>query len=153
VFDDRGHFIEPHTNLSFGLGTINVRNYLAAISCQPTPQFIGAKIADAVIATLGPPSSFSALLFIEKEGFDSLLKRTKLAQRYNIATMSSKGTSVTAARQLAEGICARYGVRRDAANSPRLRPCRHDHQTYAAHRHAAVHLHETIRCDRPRFAT
>ncbi len=91
VFDDRGHFIEPHTNLS-------------------TPQFIDAKIVDAVVATLGPPDSFGALLFIEKEGFDSLLKTTKLAQRYDIATMSSKGMSVTAARQLAEGICARYGV-------------------------------------------
>jgi hypothetical protein len=81
VFDDRGHFIEPHTNLSFGLGTINVRNYLAAISAQPTPRFIRATIADAVIATFGPPGSFGALLFIEKEGFDSLLKTTKLAQR------------------------------------------------------------------------
>ncbi len=110
VFDDRGHFIEPHTNLSFGLGTINVRNYLASISRQSTPQFIDAKIVDAVVATLGPPGSFSALLFIEKEGFDSLLKTTKLAQRYDIATMSSKGMSVTAARRLAEGICARCGV-------------------------------------------
>jgi hypothetical protein len=110
VFDDRGHFIEPHSNLSFGLGTINVRNYLASISRQSTPQFIDAKIVDAVVATLGPPGNFGALLFIEKEGFDSLLKTTKLAQRYDIATMSSKGMSVTAARRLAEGICARYGV-------------------------------------------
>ena len=150
VFDDRGHFIEPHTNLSFGLGTINVRNYLAAISGQPTPQFIGATIADAVIATLGPPGSFGALLFIEKEGFDSLLKTTKLAQRYDIATMSSKGMSVTAAP-------ARRGhlgeIRRDVANSPRLRQCRHDYQAYAPHRHATVHLHETVRGDRPRFAS
>jgi hypothetical protein len=110
VFDDRGHFIEPHTNLSFGLGTINVRNYLASISRQSSPRFIDAKIVDAVVATVGPPSSFGALLFIEKEGFDSLLKTTKLAERYDIATMSSKGMSVTAARRLAEGICARYGV-------------------------------------------
>src|SRR5262249_43337876 len=31
VFDDRGHFTEPHTKASFGLGTIAVRNYLASI--------------------------------------------------------------------------------------------------------------------------
>ena len=29
VYDDRGHFTEPHTEKSIGLGTIAVRNYLA----------------------------------------------------------------------------------------------------------------------------
>jgi hypothetical protein len=29
VYDDRGHFSEPHTEHAIGLGTISVRNYLA----------------------------------------------------------------------------------------------------------------------------
>jgi hypothetical protein len=29
TYDDRGHFTEPHTQHSIGLGTISVRNYLA----------------------------------------------------------------------------------------------------------------------------
>ena len=32
VWDDRGHFLEPHTARKIGLGTLAVRNYLAANS-------------------------------------------------------------------------------------------------------------------------
>ena len=32
VYDDRGHFIEPHTERSIGLGTISVRDYLKSIA-------------------------------------------------------------------------------------------------------------------------
>jgi hypothetical protein len=28
VYDDRGHFMEPHTEGIIGLGTLNVREYL-----------------------------------------------------------------------------------------------------------------------------
>jgi hypothetical protein len=45
------------------------------------------------------------VLYVEKEGFLPLFKRVKLAQRYDIAIMSSKGMSVTAARILADSIC------------------------------------------------
>jgi hypothetical protein len=31
-WDDRGHFIEPHTGKSFGVGTLNVRHYVDALS-------------------------------------------------------------------------------------------------------------------------
>src|SRR4030095_15549712 len=31
VFDDRGHFTEPHTELEIGLGTLGVRGYLSSI--------------------------------------------------------------------------------------------------------------------------
>jgi hypothetical protein len=38
------------------------------------------------------------VLFIEKEGFMPLFERVHLAERYEIADMSTKGMSVTAAR-------------------------------------------------------
>jgi hypothetical protein len=40
------------------------------------------------------------VLYVEKEGFMPLFERVKLAERYDIAIMSSKGMSVTAARDL-----------------------------------------------------
>jgi hypothetical protein len=107
VYDDRGHFIEPHTGIAFGLGTLNVRNYIRGIK---EPEFEDAKFVDAVIKLIGPNVNFSALLYVEKEGFMSLFQAVKLAQRYDLAIMSAKGMSVTAARKLAESICSRYGI-------------------------------------------
>ena len=58
------------------------------------------------IATCGPQCRFGAVLFIEKEGFIPLFERVQLAERYDIAIMSTKGMSVTACRQLVEAMCA-----------------------------------------------
>jgi DNA topoisomerase VI subunit A len=41
-------------------------------------------------------------LFIEKEGFQHLLKAARIAERFDIAIMSSKGMPTTAARQLVD---------------------------------------------------
>jgi Topoisomerase 6 subunit A/Spo11, Toprim domain len=45
------------------------------------------------------------VLYVEKEGFMPLFKRVKLAKRFDIGVMSSKGMSVTAARVLVDNIC------------------------------------------------
>jgi hypothetical protein len=107
VYDDRGHLTEPHTGRIIGLGTLNVRHYLASVrDCEMRP----AALRSAGIDIYGPDGQFGALLYIEKEGFMPILERVQLAERYDIAIMSSKGMSVTAARQLAEGICSRYAI-------------------------------------------
>ena len=62
------------------------------------------------ILTCGPSGRYGALLFIEKEGFGDLFAKTKLAERYDIAIMSTKGVSVTAARRLVDHLCARYSI-------------------------------------------
>ena len=59
----------------------------------------------ASVKTYGPDGSFGAVLYVEKEGFMPLFERVKLAKRYDIAIMSSKGMSVTAARDLVNGVC------------------------------------------------
>jgi hypothetical protein len=102
VYDDRGHFIEPHGKRVIGLGTLNVRNYLSRINQLKLEE---ADFDPASVETYGPHGSFGAVLYVEKEGFLPLFKRVKLAKRYDIAIMSSKGMSVTAARQLVEGLC------------------------------------------------
>ena len=104
VFDARGHFMEPHTGIIIGLGTLGVHEYLQNVSGYIVDD-IGPKIDGLLYPTMGPNNRYSALLFIEKEGFMSLFEAVKLAERYDIAIMSTKGMSVTAARQLVDTIC------------------------------------------------
>jgi hypothetical protein len=59
-----------------------------------------ADFSQASVETFGPNGCFGAVLYVEKEGFMPLFERVKLAERYDIAIMSSKGMSVTAARDL-----------------------------------------------------
>ena len=106
VWDDRGHFREPHTGRVIGLGTLAVRQYLRATS---PPSLIEAGFARASIKTHGPLWRFGACLFLEKEGFQPVLEAAGLAERFDIAVMSSKGMSVTAARILADHL-AKYGI-------------------------------------------
>jgi hypothetical protein len=108
VYDARGHFEEPHNGERFGIGTVEVRNYLAKLKEDPeiTPAFID----QATVQFMGPAGNFGAVLFIEKEGFDPLLKMAKIADRFDIAVMSTKGTSVTAARALCDEMCSRFDV-------------------------------------------
>jgi Topoisomerase 6 subunit A/Spo11, Toprim domain len=101
VYDDRGHFMEPHTKRIIGLGTLNVRGYLSKVDDL---QFKDADFAAASVKTYGPDGSFGAVLYVEKEGFMPLFERVRLAQRYDIAIMSSKGMSVTAARLLIDDL-------------------------------------------------
>ena len=45
------------------------------------------------------------MLFIEKEGFLPLFEAVHLAERYDLAIMSTKGMSSTAARTLIDNLC------------------------------------------------
>ena len=102
VYDDRGHFTEPHTGLQIGLGTIAVRKYLASIG---EPIWTDHKLRVGGIATAGPRHRFGAVLFVEKEGFMPLFEHVRLAERYDLAIASTKGMSVTACRELLDRMC------------------------------------------------
>src|SRR5262249_39312314 len=102
VYDARGHFEEPHTNRRIGVGTLEVRNYLAAIT---EPEVIAAEFADATIDIIGPEGGYGAVMYCEKEGFDPLFKAVDLANRYDLMIISNKGISVTAARELIDTVC------------------------------------------------
>lgn len=107
IYDDRGHFIEPHTDRAIGLGTLAVRQYLAA---RCAPSVVNAMVADALVRTFGPKGRYRSALFIEKEGFIPILEHAYIAERFDIALMSTKGMSVTASRQLIDAL-AEDGVR------------------------------------------
>jgi DNA topoisomerase VI subunit B len=107
VYDDRGHFREPHTGTVIGLGTLAVRDYLAT---SGKPKLQGPQLKPASIETTGPHGCFSAVMFVEKEGFEPLWQSVDLAERYDLAIMSTKGMSVTACRQLADEMCGKYDI-------------------------------------------
>jgi DNA topoisomerase VI subunit A len=105
VADARGHFTEPHVLSQIGIGTLEVRSYVKSWVSKPD---LAIQI-DAGYPTFGPHNRFKFALFIEKEGFDSILERSNIAQRYDLAIFSSKGQTNVATRQLAE-ILSEHGV-------------------------------------------
>ena len=107
VFDARGHFHEPHTDHVVPLGTLDVRAYLGGVR-EPTLETPGVTLPE--VSTRGPSHRYGAILFIEKEGFMPLFREVQLAERHDIAVMSTKGMSVTAARALVDTLCGEHDI-------------------------------------------
>ncbi len=105
VFDARGHLVEPHTGRKVALGTLPVRQYVRGLDAPR-----GRTVSSGLYPTIGPKHRYRAVLFIEKEGFIPLFEKTNLANRYDIAIMSTKGVSTTAARELIDQVCGRQKV-------------------------------------------
>jgi hypothetical protein len=108
VYDDRGHFIEPHTERTIGMGTVATRKYIASwhadVITDPEIEF------DTAYPTSGPDNRYRDVLFIEKEGFKPLMEAARIAQRFDLGLMSTKGMSVVAARRLVNDLTSK-GVR------------------------------------------
>jgi hypothetical protein len=107
VYDARGHLLEPHNGTSIPVGTTQVRDYLLPRSHRPADL---VAVDAALYPTLGPENRFSTLLYIEKEGFEPLLRAAGIPERFDCAIMSTKGMSVTAARLIVDRY-AQQGVR------------------------------------------
>jgi hypothetical protein len=104
VFDARGSFVEPHVDKRVPLGTLYVRDYLAEIRSHELANS-DFDVREEHYPTSGPRHRFSGILFAEKEGFWPLFEAVELAERHDLALMSTKGMSVTAARTLVEQVC------------------------------------------------
>ena len=83
------------------------RNYLHGAK---DPDIVPADFAGANVDVIGPSGNISGVLFCEKEGFDPLFKAVKLANRYDLMIVSTKGVSVTAARRLIDDVCGNYDL-------------------------------------------
>jgi hypothetical protein len=114
VFDARGNFVEPHTGRPVPLGTLNVRQYLQEVDGRAIgpvdDEVLASAIVPGLFPTRGPGHRFGAILFIEKEGFLPLFRAVRLADRYDIAIMSTKGLSTTASRLLVDRLCAGFEI-------------------------------------------
>jgi hypothetical protein len=103
VYDARGHFTEPHTKKIVSLGTLHVRRYLAG--AHDVAKAAADEIVEALdlrYPTSGPNGRYRDVLFLEKEGFNDLLAASQIAERFDLAIMSTKGYSSTSARTLME---------------------------------------------------
>jgi DNA topoisomerase VI subunit B len=107
AYDARGHFTEPHTNRSSGLGTLDVEDYLEKLA---KPKTTAAVLAKAKVETHGPEGRYGGVLFIEKEGFMPLMETAKIGEKFDLLVTSSKGFSVTAARRLIDVLCGKLGL-------------------------------------------
>ena len=105
VFDARGTLHEPHTDRDVPLGTLAVRRYLNDVSSHVVRPILAAVRGGDTFPTIGPENRYGAILFIEKEGFMPLFESVRLAEKYDIALMSTKGMSTTAARGLVDRLC------------------------------------------------
>jgi hypothetical protein len=110
VFDARGHLHEPHTGRIVPLGTIEVRRHLREVAEHMLPELQVGLPEEAIFPTCGPEHRYGAILFVEKEGFLPLFQAVHLAERYDLAIMSTKGLSVTASRMLVDRLCSTYDV-------------------------------------------
>jgi hypothetical protein len=112
VYDERGHLIEPHTGLRIGIGTLAARGYLDAAKgkCGLGALELALPDFEFRFPTKGPRNRYGGILFIEKEGFLPLFERAEIAERYDLAIMSTKGMGSTAGRWLIEQL-APGGVR------------------------------------------
>ena len=109
VFDARGHLHEPHTGQVVPLGTLQVREYLDQVHRHDVGD-LDFNVWESRYPTLGPANRYGAIFFIEKEGFMPLFREVKLAERYDLAIMSTKGMSVTAARHLVDDLCSQHNI-------------------------------------------
>jgi len=100
VYDARGHLQEPHTGKVVNLGTLAVRRYTSNWRTEVAD--LDLSEIDLGINTQGPESRFQFALFMEKEGFHSLLEHQEISKKHDIAIMSAKGISNTSARSLVE---------------------------------------------------
>jgi DNA topoisomerase VI subunit A len=67
-----------------------------------------ASVRRLLADTVGPTNRYRTILFIEKEGFSALLERAQIAERFDVAIMSTKGMSVTASRLLLDRLAPHY---------------------------------------------
>ena len=104
--DPRGTFSIPHAGHEERIprGTIQIENHMckAHLACDPFD-------IDATLRvewpSLAEGQRYQAVLYIEKEGFDPMMAEAKIAERFDIATLSCKGQSVVAARRLVDQVC------------------------------------------------
>ncbi len=104
VYDARGHFAEPHREgrdrqQPIGLGGAEVRAYVSQFTgdaLEETPILRSPRL----LPTVGPRHRFGGVLYIEKEGFDPILKAAGIEDRYDLSLASTKGMVVSAACDL-----------------------------------------------------
>ena len=99
VYDARGSYLEPHTDRTVPIGTLAVRDFSRARPAVPDDLPLVAA-GGAGLYSGDISDRVSALLAIEKEGFQPIIDAAGIREKYDIAVLVTKGHSVTAARAM-----------------------------------------------------
>ena len=90
-------------------GTIQIDNHLKEASESLDPFKFDAGLP-VEWPSLKAGQRYQAVLYIEKEGFEPLLREAMIAELFDLAILSCKGQSVVAARRFIDRVCSFYGV-------------------------------------------
>ena len=103
--DPRGNLQIPNTfgDCIIPCGTIQIGEYLGELDCFDNGIDIKMPLQ---WPSKAPDERYQAILYIEKEGFDPMLREAEIASKYDLAILSCKGQSVAAARRLVDNVCA-----------------------------------------------
>jgi len=103
--DPRGTLLIPNTfsETRIPCGTLDIDRHLDTMN-EDEPLDKLASVPRQW-PTLAAGQRFRAVLYIEKEGFEPLLRQTRIAERFEIAVLSCKGQSVVAARKYVDQVC------------------------------------------------
>jgi hypothetical protein len=105
--DPRGTLVIPNTahEKRIPCGTIAIDRYLR------DRQFSSDEISPFPIEypSIAEGQRYAGVLYIEKEGFEPILKEARIAERFDLAVVSCKGQSVVAARKLVDHVCRKNG--------------------------------------------
>ena len=104
--DPRGALSIPNAGYEVRIpcGTIQIGNHLRDASRAIDPFDIDGTLRTEW-PSLAEGQRYQAVLYIEKAGFDPMMGEAKIAERFDIATLSCQGQSVVAARRLADHAC------------------------------------------------
>ncbi len=102
----RGTLSIPNTghDLRIPCGTTAIEEHLEEAGEICDPFDIDARLR-AEWPSIAEGQRYQGVLYIEKEGFDPQLREAKIAERFDVAIISCKGQSVTAARMYADHVC------------------------------------------------
>src|SRR5262249_17346293 len=78
-------------------GTIPIENHLREARLPIDPLDFDPYV-EITYPSLRPGHRYQAVLYIEKEGFEPLLKDARIPERFDVAVLSCKGQSVVAAQ-------------------------------------------------------
>ena len=99
VYDARGSYLEPHSDRTVPIGTLAVRDFSRARPSVPENLPLVAA-GGAGLYSGGISDRVSALLVIEKEGFQPIIDAAQIREKYDLAVLVTKGHSVIAARAM-----------------------------------------------------
>jgi hypothetical protein len=103
----RGTLTIPNTGFDTRIpcGTIAVEEHLRTAGERVRPFDSLGEAFKTQWPSLVEGQRYQGVLYIEKEGFDPQLREARIAERFDIAIISCKGQSVTAARMYVDHVC------------------------------------------------